>query len=157
MSCALEEKYMGDRTFVSLYVPTELAQIAEKIIASDAIEQWQEGALTVLGFAEVNYGELDNLALLEEAGIPYNSSWAEGGNYSPGTEFCRFTSEGDPIIKSFTNAELNPNINILKTLFESPDILINYLKKFIEDTAIIPWDNQVEYGKRYKVRQLITM
>ena len=156
MSCALEEKYMGDRTEVYLSIPHELRGQAEIIIGDATDEYWQEGTLAVLGYMQVDYGELPNLEYLKEAGIPYDSCWQAGGNFGAGKEACRFTPEGECIMRTIYDADLNPNISHLNTLLNTPDILINYLKKFIENTTILPWDNQVEYGKRYKMRQLIT-
>lgn len=145
---------MGDRTSVILSVPEQFKEIIEELDSHD--HDW-EGANNTHCFQyyEVNYGELDFLKELEARGIPYNSDWDAGSEYTAGSKYCRFTPEGSIDIKGVYDNDRNPSIDKLMGLIESPEKLIEFIQIHHEKISALPWDNQVEYGKLYLARKLI--
>lgn len=149
---------MGDRTTVTLSVLTAQAKTAEALfvdryfdVALDTdplIFQWT--------FEEVNYGELPFLHKLQQAGIAYDSEWGRGDEYGSGCKSCRFTSLGTAIDKEIYDENLNPNLAALLERIDQSDHLRQYILDHQESITTLPWDNQEEYGKRYRVTQLIT-
>lgn len=145
---------MGDRTSVVLSVPDQFKEVIEGFGNFD--DTW-EGAINTQCFQyyEVNYGELDFLKKLEAKGIAYENEWAAGGEYTAGTKSCRFTAEGIIDIKEIYDIDRNPSIDKLMDLIKSPDKLIKFIQIHHEKISVLPWDNQVEYGKLYLARKLI--
>lgn len=153
---------MGDRTWVNLYVPSELADEARKIIekrdgkpTEDCDGDAVDGSIHCFGFSEVNYGELDCLDDLQAAGIAYDSSWDDGGDYTSGTQSCRFTKDGEAVVKTLYDNSLGMDAHTLLANIENHDKLKELILAHIEEISVLPWDNQVDYGKTYRVRQLI--
>jgi hypothetical protein len=153
---------MGDRTYVSLYVLKEHADEAKKIIkvSADGMPS-DEGAssadtLYLFGFDEVNYGDLKCLPQLQAAGIAFDSSWERGSGYSPGTKSCRFTPEGECIIKEIYDGDQDPEMHELLKRINDYTQLKEYILNHREAHTVLPWDNQIEYGKIYRTLQLIT-
>jgi hypothetical protein len=148
---------MGDRTTVILSVLTEHAEEAQKIFKDDPPqESWTAGRLTRFVFHEVNYGELDFLEHLTAAGIAYDSEWGDGSEYGPGCKSCRFTPEGKAIIKALYNSDENPEINLLLPVLDDHEKLRLTILEHIKSREVMPWDNQIEYGKIYQAAQLIS-
>ena len=151
---------MGDRTLVILEFPAEFEEEANAIIAA-AYEEGEnithDAAADIirLSFEEVNYGELPFLSEMADAGIPYNSSWSSGSNYGAGTEYTRYTSEGCTVFLSVFDEDINPSIVALMTVIDEPIKLQEMVRNHHRDTTPLPWDNQVEYAKKYRVLKLI--
>lgn len=153
---------MGDRTYVSLYIPTELLEQAMPIIEEGAGSPCDEGdashvGLTFMGFEECNYGRLDCEEGLIEAGIPYTKRWDAGCEYTAGEEHVRFTADGE--------------LASLEVYDEGKGVCLGKLEEALADdadplaavqalvashraaTIPLPWDNQAEYGRRYVAAQ----
>lgn len=159
---------MGDRTNVTLTILASQAKEAGKIMGY--LPEKSSGVLTEFFFDEVNYGELDELPLLQGAGIAYDSDWGSGGEYREGCQSCRFSPEGEMEITEVYAGEENVSIDKLMTIIEKNDpdseeaadhsALYQELETLILDhhAKVTPrsWENQEEYGKIYRTRQLIS-
>lgn len=153
---------MGDRTYVHLHVPAELfAQAKEIAIKHDGEphgEATDEDGVHFMGFEEVNYGKLDCIKELQSAGIPYDMYWAKGFSYEEGVQYCRFTETGALTLKTINGSDYYIHPSVLEKVIEehnSLDAVKDLLKRHHEATDPPSWDNQVEYGKMYRARQLI--
>ena len=149
---------MGDRSTVTLTVLTSHKKQVEEIIRdfSESPEaEDHKDACTVFTFEEVNYGSLDFLDVLISKGIAYTSEWSNGCEYGSGAENTRFTSDGEAIIKTIYDSDLSIPIDTLMGIINQPEELVELIKNSNEEVQVLPWDNQEEYGKRYKVRRLI--
>lgn len=153
---------MGDRTYVCLYVPAELFEQAKEIAIKHDGEPSEEIILNdkvhYMGFEEVNYGELDCIKELQSAGIPYDMEWAEGSRYEEGVQYCRFTETGDLTLKTVSRTDYYIQLSVLGKVIEehnSLDAVKDFLKWRNEAVNPPSWDNQVEYGKIYRTKQLI--
>lgn len=109
-----------------------------------------------LEFYEVRNAELEFLPKLQEQGVAYDCSWDRGVDFEQGTEHCRFTQDGEKIIKTIFADQLNPNLRDLVKHKDDPERLRNFILEFERKLEVLPWDNQIEYGKAYSLRQLIT-
>jgi hypothetical protein len=148
---------MGDRTTVTLCIPKEFEEITSKLIADDPWDTSSTEKLSYLVFEEVNYGELSNLDLLIENGIPYTATWERGGEFDPGSEYARFTPEGNVEVKTIYCSDESIPIHVLLSWAEkSTQFLLDSLNDANARIAVLPWDNQVQYGKIYKTKLLIT-
>jgi len=150
---------MGDRTSVSLSFPTALLEKAKSLDTSEDFDDpnWENDGITNFYFYEVNYGNLDFLDDFIKAGIAFDSHWDAGGDYGPGTRSVRFTPEGDLIDKEIYDEGVNPDIDTLMELLETPDQLIQYIKDWKEKVSVPDLDEyQVEYGKIYQAKKLIS-
>lgn len=149
---------MGDRTYVTLTVPKELEAEARQIIElsgeesenDDHDDEW-----ATFGFSEVNYGELSFLKNLQAAGIAYNSHWCAGSEYTEGTEYCRFTEEGELQLHTVYEDELGVSLHTLLPIIDDHEKLKAAIRLHERSTVPLPWENQVEYGKRFRAAQLI--
>ena len=113
-------------------------------------------------FVEVKRGELDFLDDLHEQGIPFNF---HNDNSDPDDRRfvrCRFTSDGEMILQDYFESETK--ISAEAFLYEidkctSPDEKLVYINKqyirFSNLLISLPWNNQVEYGKIYRMRRLV--
>jgi|GEM_PF-5768650 len=153
---------MGDRTYVYLYVPAELFEQAKEIAIKHDGEPNEEDILNdevhYMGFEEVNYGELDCIKELQSAGIPYDMDWAKGSEYEEGVQYCRFTETGDLTLKTINGSDYYIHPSVLEKVIEehnSLDAVKDLLKRHHEAVDPPSWDNQVEYGKMYRTKQLI--
>ena len=146
---------MGDRVSVTLTVLTAHAKQVEDI-CSDS-QDWKEtsGEFTYLTFHEVNYGELDFLYELENAGIPYTSDWDQGGDFAAGNKTLRFTSNGEAITKEVYDKYVNPDIDDLMKLFNDHEALKQYITDHYNEVTPLPWDNQEYNAKIYRACRLI--
>lgn len=148
---------MSDHAYVTLSVPKELANQAEALFAGDEPDTTsEEDGLATFGFTEVNYGGLNFLKELQKHGIAYSSSWENGGNFTAGTESCRFTPEGGMNLREIYDEQLSIPIDDLMKLIESPTQLKQWIVNAHESITILPWDNQVEYGKRHRLQLLLS-
>ncbi len=161
---------MGDRTYVSLYIPTELVEQAMPIIEAGAgspcDEEGDDQHITFLGFDECNYGILGCEEEMIEAGIPFTKRWDAGGSYTAGKGYVRFTNEGE-LVRFEVYAEdrgvpLDRLEEALKQDGDADPILrsldaLARVERLVAShraaTVPLPWDNQVEYGRRYVAAQ----
>jgi len=154
---------MGDRTSVTLYFLACHKEKVDEILKrlDEEPESEDVGAcdgepLCVYQYSEINYGTLDCLKPLAAAGIAYDSCWEAGGNYGPGSDYCRFNKEGEGFIKSIDEDELSIPVQILLAMVDRPSALIQYIKARHEQNSVLPWTNQAEYGPTYVAMQLIS-
>lgn len=147
---------MGDRTTVYLDVLVSQADDARELFDYETCDEYFNGEEFIeFQFDEINHGTLDFLDKLQEAGIAFDSSWSQGSEYGPGTTFCRFTSEGEVIRFDRYESEINPGMAGLMRLIDDPKALREAILDHHKATTPLPWDNQKEYGKLYRVKQLI--
>ena len=151
---------MGDRTSVTLTVLRLQAEEAKACFGSDKnyAHQVESSDLLLIQweFEEVNYGELPFLRLLEKAGIAYDSYWSNGDEYGAGCSYCRFTSEGEAVKKDLYDNEDCLSMDVLTALMDQPVHLRRRIVDKIDERTVLPWDHQEEYGKLYRMKQLIT-
>ena len=147
---------MGDRTTVELTVLTTQSKEAEALFDEAAAESGSSGEFTHYVFDEVNYGNLSFLQKLTDAGIAFNSYWGKGDEYDVGKEVCRFTSEGVLDNRELYDNDYNPDLDSLMKHINEPDKLREIIELHHKSVTPLPWDNQEEYGKLYRARQLIT-
>lgn len=154
---------MGDRSYVYLYVPTELYEQAREIAVKHDGEPNEENTgdeqVHFMGFEEVNYGELHCIKELQSAGIPYDMDWGKGFEYEEGVQYCRFTETGDLTLKTVSGSDYYIHPSVLEKVIEehnSLDAVKDFLKRHNEAVNPPSWDNQVEYGKMYRTKQLIS-
>lgn len=149
---------MGDRTTVVLSLLTSQVKEAEELLGylhQSCNEECMDN-ITDFAFEEVNYGDLEGLVALEKASIAYESAWRAGCEYEAGTTSVRFTSEGEMIKKTIYDSDLSIPITDLMHLINQPGAILELIKNSNEEVQVLPWDNQEEYGKRYRARQLIS-
>lgn len=147
---------MGDRTTVMLTVLTSQLKEAEKLFLYAPSEIYIGTALTECLFYEVNYGELEFLPKLQNLGMPYTSRWESGSEYGPGEEACRFTPQGEMLLKIVGDEYRNPPLHHLMEVIDNYGLLKQRILEHYERVTALPWDNQEEYGKIHRARQLIT-
>jgi len=154
---------MGDRTSVSLFFLASQKEKVDTILKDiDEEPQWEDAAqedgqkLLAYHYDEVNYGELGFLNLLQAAGIAYESAWNSGSDYDEGSDYCRFTKEGECLIKTVSESELSISIELMMTMTHQPNALVDYIKARNEENSVLPWTNQAEYGPTYVAMQLIS-
>lgn len=146
---------MGDRTWVGIDVLTESLPQVKEFLGEEA--QISEGPeLASFYFDEVNNGCVGAQDELTEAGIPYNYQWGMGDCFEGGMKYIRFTSEGVLVCIEYSDSESNPPIEKLLELVDTPLELANYVHQFNAVKTPLPWDNQVEYGKRFRTLQLLS-
>lgn len=147
---------MGDHTWVEIVVLKESLDQVKKILANFDIPEIVEGDKIVsLYFYEVNNGHIEEQDELTLQGIPYNYEWGTGDGFDAGNKYIRFTPEGKVVHIEYYVTEANPPLEKLSELLDTPEELVEYIRKFIKEKTPLPWDNQVEYGKRYKAMQLL--
>jgi hypothetical protein len=150
---------MGDRTSVTLTVLTSQKAEAERIALADGYEadhMSDAGHVTYFSYYEVNYGELSFLPQLTAAGIAFDSDWDSGNEYGAGTEFMRFTPEGEAKGFSYSDEYFNPDLKRCMDLIDKPDELRAFILDHKDKVTPLPWDNQEAFGKIYRTKQLIT-
>lgn len=165
---------MGDRTHVTLTLEREAYERIKKAPWFDDNAEVEELGSPLPGHAgngsrsistteafvtcmyeEVNYGELDFLGELVSRGIAFTSYWEAGGNYGPGTETCRFNADGEVQTLVVSEGEENPPIEQLLKLIDDTQALVNYIRRYHQDTTPWPFKNQGEYGRIYLTKQLL--
>ena len=146
---------MGDRTHVELTVLECHSEAVEKVFKGFYSKELITEERAVYSFEEVNYGTLRALPELQKQGIAYDSAWAWGSEYEPGIEYLRFTSEGVAVKKWIYQNSRNPDIGELLLAIDSPQKLREVVLKKIEENTVLPWDMQAEYGRIYRVMQLL--
>lgn len=147
---------MGDRTTVTLSFLESQEKKALQHFDYEASEAWWDEPFAYHRFEEVNYGRLDFLDKLKAAGIAYESEWDRGSEYGPGIKSVRFTADGEVIQKEIYNSECSIDVHDLMALLNKPEELKGLITSTHEAVSVLPWENQEEYGKLYRAKQLIT-
>ena len=152
---------MGDRTWTTLTIPTELVGNARAIFDDPCSEEPLDRGLglTELSYHEINYGNLPDgvKEKLIAAGIPFDWEWGDGDNYGGGLLYIRFTETGELHLREVYNGDRNPNLEALLARIDQPDELVKHIKEHADNVTPLSWDSQVEYGKRYRMRQLVLL
>ena len=147
---------MSDRSYVTLTVLTSQSSQAEEIFDYSADDQGEKDGKTWYDFSDVGYGILPFGKKLQKAGIAHDSSWESGSGYGPGTHSCRFTEFGDLVLQDIGDDQINPDLDALMALIDKPDELRQHILDHQKMFYVLPWDNQEEYGKVYRAKQLIS-
>lgn len=145
---------MGDRTNVTLTILTTHVNAAEKII-DDYKQKYNCDLTTEYEFTEINYGTLEFIDSLIEAGIPFISRWADGDEYGSGKSICRFDDKGEIQLIETHDADKNPDIAMLMAIIDKPIELRQYIVNHSINVTNLPWDNQETNSKIYLTKQLI--
>lgn len=153
---------MGDRVSTSLTVLREHEDTAVSLIEPEQgkpDDRWEDHITVCLTYYEVNYGTVESLVKLRQAGIPYSFAWDAGSEFTEGEEHLRFTPEGEACMS--TESQLWPSgvISECITLVNQAESLEAgkaALQAKLAALTPMPWDNQAEYGRLYQARQLIS-
>lgn len=152
---------MGDRTYCELKVRTKDFKRTLDILGKDNPPNVvdHDGELAVLGFEEVNYGDIDYETKndLIQAGIPFNWSWGDGDEFSAGEAYYRFTEDGAFRYLKVYDHDTNPNLNELLALIDEPIKLREYILDFVAARTPLPWETQDENSRRYRMLRLINL
>jgi hypothetical protein len=146
---------MGDRTNVRLTILLAHFDKAKDIIDRDLEDSIIEGNLVYTEYNEINYGNLNFIDELRQAGVPYNSRWEDGNDYAAGEEICRFNDQGEIEIIEIYDDNKNPNLDTLIKYIDNPIQLREYILNHKINITTLPWDNQEAYSKIYLTKQLI--
>lgn len=141
-------------TWVEIVVLNETLSLVKEILPDDA-QISTSSTLSSFYFDEVNTGFIEEQYQLTDLGIAYNYAWGTGHNYNPGFKYIRFTPEGALQHIEYYENELNPPLEKLLELVSKPKKLAEYVQQYSDDITPLPWDNQVEYGKIFRARQLL--
>lgn len=147
---------MGDRTAVTLTIRTsQVAKARPCFDTEPEYEHQDEKGFTEFTFYEVNYGNLEFLDQLQETGIAYDSRWESGSEFGSGCDYCRFTHDGEVILKGISDDYRNPSIDELMKNIDDYAALKAFITKHYNEIFVPSWDSQEEYGKIYRTKQLI--
>jgi len=146
---------MGDRADVDLHIPEAFSKRAKLIAYTTDFSEIVDG-ISIWTYEDINYGKLPFLDELEKAGIPFNSCWGSGFEYTSGTDYLRFNAEGEAIRFSNYAGDEDPPMDSLLDRIDTPDILRAYILEYKARTTPLPWDNQEEYSKLYLAIKLLT-
>lgn len=149
---------MGDRTTVHLSIPESYEESAKTLVdfSSYSDRFTKKPGLVCLRFDDVDSGELEFEKELMSMGIPYDKSWDAGANYTSGKEYFRFEADGTAVSLVVYDEDKNPSLQHLMELFHSHEALQAYIRAHYQKVTPLPWDSQVEYSKRYRLKKLIT-
>lgn len=153
---------MGDRVYVTLRVLKNHADTTRQILLAAANGELEDdspdktGIHHSFGFSGINYGDLDGLDKLIANGIAYNSCWERGYDFGPGTQYCRFTEQGECITEDLYADDTDPPITELLSRIDEPEVLRSYILQHHKDHTLPSWDHQEDYGNLYRALQLIT-
>ena len=158
---------MGDRTYVELTIQKENEEETLAIAESDGwntkyLDKKPTKNLIRIGFDEVNYGELNFLSKLENAGIAYTSSWGDGDEYVSGEQHGRYNKNGELKKLEVYNDDykicpVKLNEIICKRCSDGLKVYLikDLLKQHKNETIPLPWDDQLQYAKIFKTKQLL--
>lgn len=110
---------------------------------------------THISFAYIREGRLEGLQFLTDHGIAFDAQWDREDQIEQGTTFCRFTEDGQVVIKEVWDSEYHIAIADLLLCIDDVPALLQFIRRRDEATHVLPWDNQAEYGKRYLVMQML--
>ena len=153
---------MGDRTYVTLTVrradKKRVLQICEEA-GYEPNEPDQSPEITAfvnMGFEEVNYGMLPFLDELEKAGIPFDSNWAAGCEYTEGTRYGRYNSAGELVFAELYEEDFAIWIDDLMRVIHDYTELTSLIRERYACVQTPSWDEQEHNAKLFQTKQLIT-
>lgn len=159
---------MGDRTTVTVHVLKEDFELAKSFFEnhSETPSETHEADYSHLcGFVfyDVNYGELDCTdTLRDHAPFAFDYEWEAGCEYSSGHLKIRFTETGERRVISNFDDNQQCTLSTLVSLRDSnptPEALAaaldGLIQKIEKQWVALPWDNQHEYAKLWRVQQLL--
>jgi hypothetical protein len=148
---------MGDRTSVCLTVLKEFTEEAQKYFDGYEHDHMSsDNVFTHFSFYEVNYGNLLFLDDLQKAGIAFDSNWDHGSDYGPGTDYCRFLPDGSVYRFDLSDEYINPDLKKCMELIDRPEELKAFIVEHYNKVTPPSWEFQIEYGKLYRTKQLIS-
>lgn len=150
---------MGNRYFVELTVLSEHKSTVQAALEKElntcdpnySLESISNGTLTYFQLDEISDGDIQCLFDLDKQGIPYEVYSSEGDIFLT----SRFTADGERQVISVAISAMNLDLTTCKNLLNTSDALVDYIKNHIDSVTPLPWDNQEEYGKKYRVTQLL--
>jgi hypothetical protein len=108
-------------------------------------------------FEQVKDGELPFCKELVSLGIAFNTTWPNDGDETQaGTTHLRFTAQGEIQYKDMFKCNDNPTMESLLPFIDNPPVLRAYILSFQAARIRPSFENQIEYGKTYRARRLIT-
>ena len=153
---------MSARADVILYVLTVHKERVNKIAARYGLsESWEncilnEEQTSQALFPDMKYATLPFLPELKENGIPYTLTWESYEDVEAGSEFCRYSENGELVSKEIGDSQWDSiSLSTVERFLDMPEALRQYVKEQREYLTILPWDNQEEYGLKYVTLQLI--
>jgi len=154
---------MGDRTSVTLFfLASQKEKVDEILEGIDQEPNWEDLAnedgqkLLAYHYDEVNYGELDFLPLLSDAGIAYESLWNKGSEFDEGGEYCRFTKDGERVVTTLYAGDRSISTELLMNLIDAPGALVTFIKGRHERSTVLPWTDQEKHGPTFRAMNLIS-
>lgn len=150
---------MTERTTVILTVPVGLASYAKDILETKASydhkQPTKDDCVNII-FHNVSHGELLGLDVLLQKGIPFTVEWEANEFIEGGTTSLRFTETGEHFLKRIPENTDRILVDDLMRLIDDPVSLQKLIKKVHEESTIPSWENQLEYRKRFLVRQVVS-
>lgn len=157
---------MGDRTYVELSVLESQADQVREFLKtinynpSTDEESFHDTDLHVFVFEEVNGGMLYFLPQLTDLGIAYDSRWGYGNEYGPGIKQLRFAPDGTVQTVEYCDTEqgvidTSKLLEFMNTLGVTVDSIRNYILDHVRSFDPLPWEGQIEFGKRHLALKLI--
>lgn len=151
---------MGTRLQVRLTVPAALRTEAEDIVPyTREVEEDLTDSIPLVTYVyeEVNYGELQCLKALENAGIPYDSWHESAHDFEAQTNSARFSEHGDAVLLNVCDdSGFSIGLGELQRIIDDHDALRKLINQRIAVSKNLPWDNQLEYRKTYLMKKLVT-
>ncbi|MCB5270581.1 MAG: hypothetical protein LHW56_01905 [Candidatus Cloacimonetes bacterium] len=146
---------MGDRVAVTLHLPkSEYDRTFEKGIdlqgnyetPYDYPSEGQTLKMIEVVFDECNYANIGIETTLQEAKIPYDKFWEQGGDYESGTEYFRILEDGQGVTKEFCgNEETHISLqSLLKAREGGLESVDAFIAKELSRREILPWPDQVK-------------
>ena len=166
---------MGNRTHVTLSVPTPLAPKVRSILEkNDGCDDAYEGAMNNSPFTHfcsygVNYGVLNCEEELINYEIPFDKRWEPNGNYNAGGMYVRFLNGQlfiqevfdedlgvplDPLLAVLAKNDPNTENDVRRSSLyqELETIILEHKRK----TLPIPWSTQMDHVRKLATEFLIT-
>lgn len=144
---------MGDRTTVDLYIPTRDYQRALKLIGDDLLGdgdviEHDHDETSEIRFYGVNYGELDFEDTLISNRVPFSYYWAAGGEYGPGQKHFRIFSNGETLLKEFSDDRIDnvPLSSLKNAVSKGFDSVCKLMNETIEENYILSWEQQLGFN-----------
>ncbi len=148
-------------TYVTLKIEAYFFKEVQTIMKKDHYISYDENVVNgiwSIDFEQVSNGEIEFLPQLQKLGIAYDSVWEREYDIEPGGEYCRFTDTGEMVLKTMYESERLIGINTIKEIIYDEylkDNLTQLIDQIEERVSVLPWHNQVEYGKLHRVNQLL--
>jgi len=154
---------MGDRCYVELMIQTNDEDEVINRIDYDFTSDGPDNCTNFV-FYETGYGDIGCEEALQKAGIPYDRYWGRGAEYDSGTEYCRYTKDGEIEIKTAYESEDTLSLDQLEEMLENfktnPEMGYKIINKRVKDKresiTPLPWEGQDINKKTYRTKQLIT-